>query len=142
MHPTVAKALAIIETESRAGHYTDAHDAARAIVIEWGEQDLADRLFVDIPGSVPFRRVSHLFDFLAWQTDDNGAAMTRTVERWLVEGRDIRKVQIALNLEVYPFPDAQEMYRVLTQTAKTFPQLAERCEQLIGDRQTLEARRN
>ena len=43
--------------------------------------------------------------------------MTRTAERWLVEGTDLRKIQIALNLEVYPFADEHEMYRVLSDVA-------------------------
>lgn len=79
--------------------------------------------------------MAKLFDLLAWQTDDNGAAMTRTVERWLIEGSHTRKVQIALNLGVYPFPDERDMYRVLTQVAGNLPQVADRCRELINARQ-------
>jgi hypothetical protein len=62
--------------------------------------------------------------------------MTRTVERWLVEGTDLRKIQIALNLEVYPFPDEHEMYRVLSNVAVSHLQVADRCQELISARQS------
>ncbi|NWA25528.1 hypothetical protein HX866_11535 [Pseudomonas gingeri] len=136
MHQVVAKALDVIAVEIHEAEYSEAFDAARAVVIEFGESDLADRLFIHIPESVPFLLVAKLFDFLAWQTEDNGAVMTRTVERWLVEGRNTRKVQIALNLEVFPFLDEHQMYRVLSQVAVTIPKVAERCKELITSRQS------
>ncbi|MBW8126824.1 MULTISPECIES: hypothetical protein [Pseudomonas] len=135
MHQVVERALNVIAAESSEPEYTEAFSAAHAVVVEFGEQNLADRLFADIPDSISFMEVARLFDFLAWQTDDNGSAMTRTAERWLVEGSDLRKIQIALNLEVYPFPDGQEMYRVLSDVALSHPQVVDRCQQLINSRQ-------
>lgn len=135
MHQVVAKALDLIAVENREPGYTEAFDAVRALAIEFGELDLADRLFIDIPESVPFLLVARLFDFLAWQTEDNGAAMTRTVERWLVEGSNTRKVQIALNLEVFPFLDGHHMCQVLSQVAAAIPEVADRCKALIISRQ-------
>lgn len=134
MHQVVERALNVIAAESREPKYTEAFSAAQAVVTEFGEQNLADRLFADIPDSISFLQVARLFDFLAWQTDDNGSAMTRTVERWLVEGTNLRKVQIALNLDVFPFPDEREMYRVLPNVAVSHPQVADKCQQLISSR--------
>ncbi|WP_447792200.1 MULTISPECIES: hypothetical protein [Pseudomonas] len=134
MHQIVAKALDVIVVESNEPQYTEAFDAVYAVVAEFGEPELADRLFADIPESTPFLLVTKLFDLLAWQTEDNGSAITRTVERWLVESTNPRKVQIALNLEVYPFPDEHEMYRVLSQVAVALPQMADRCQELITAR--------
>jgi len=107
----------VIAAESSEPEYAEAFSAAHAVVVQFGEENLADRLLADIPDSISFRQVARLFDFLAWQTDDNGSTMTRTAERWLVEGTDLRKIQIALNLEVYPFADEHEMYRVLSDVA-------------------------
>ncbi|MGE7955929.1 hypothetical protein ACQKQA_04880 [Pseudomonas sp. NPDC089530] len=135
MHQTVARALDLIALENSRPEYPEAFRAAQAVVTEFGELDLADRLFADIPESVPFLLVVKLFDLLAWQTDDNGSAMTRTIERWLVEGTSLRKVQIALNLDVYPFLDECEMCRVLSDIAELHPQVADKCQQLIGSRQ-------
>ena len=134
MHQVVERALNVIAAESSEPEYTEAFRAVHAVVVEFGEENLADRLFADIPDSIPFMQVARLFDFLAWQTNDNGSAMTRTVERWVVEGTDLRKIQIALNLEVYPFPDEHEMYRVLSDVAVSHPQVSDTCEKLISSR--------
>ncbi|WP_347929545.1 hypothetical protein [Pseudomonas helvetica] len=134
MHPTVETALTIISSERDESEYSDSFEAVRAVVVALGEEDLAERLFLDIPGSVPFELIADLFDLLAWQTDDNGAAITRSVENWLLDGRDIRKVRIALNLEVYPFRHANEMYRVLSALGESTPEVAHRCQEMIASR--------
>ncbi|MDR6957256.1 hypothetical protein J2W43_001232 [Pseudomonas brassicacearum] len=136
MHQVVERALNVIAAESSEPEYIEAFSAARAVVVEFGEQNLADRLFADIPDSISFMEVARLFDFLAWQTDDNGSAVTRTVERWLVEGTDLRKIKIAPNLDVYPFTDEQEMSRVLSNVEICHPQVADNCQRLISSRQS------
>ncbi|TNB98437.1 hypothetical protein FHG55_05140 [Pseudomonas jessenii] len=136
MHQVVERALNVIATESSEPEYTEAFSAARAVVLEFGEENLADRLFADIPNSISFMQVARLFDFLAWQTEDNGSAMTRAIERWLVEGTNLRKVQIALNLDVYPFLDEHEMDRVLSDVAVSLPEMADRCQQIISSRKS------
>jgi len=136
MHQVVERALNVIATESSEPEYTEAFSAARAVVLEFGEDNLADRLFADIPDSISFMQVARLFDFLAWQTEDNGSAMTRAIERWLVEGTNLRKVQIALNLDVYPFLDEREMDRVLSDVAVSLPEMADRCQQIISSRKS------
>lgn len=136
MHQVVERALNVIATESSEPEYTEAFSAARAVVLEFGEENLADRLSADIPDSISFMQVARLFDFLAWQTEDNGSAMTRAIERWLVEGTNLRKVQIALNLDVYPFLDEREMDRVLSDVAVSLPEMADRCQQIISSRKS------
>ncbi|HGM5549969.1 TPA: hypothetical protein ACKP2V_000195 [Pseudomonas putida] len=124
----------MIAAESSEPEYIEAFSASRAVVLEFGEENLADRLFADIPDSISFMQVARLFDFLAWQTEDNGSAMTRAIERWLVEGTNLRKVQIALNLDVYPFLDEREMDRVLSDVAVSLPEMADRCRQITSSR--------
>ena len=136
MHQVVERALNVIATESSEPEYTEAFSAARAVVLEFGEENLADRLFADIPDSISYMQVARLFDFLAWQTEDNGSAMTRAIERWLVEGTNLRKVQIALNLDVYPFLDEREMDRVLFDVAVSLPEMDDRCQQIISSRKS------
>ncbi|GAB7530160.1 hypothetical protein PS3A_25710 [Pseudomonas sp. 3A(2025)] len=134
MHPIVEHALALLESESAQAQYDYAFDAVADIVTEFGEADLAERLIQEIPSSTGFQQIARLFDFLAWQTEDNGASIVRTAEQWLVEGSDIRKLMVALSLEVYPFPDAHEMSRVLSYLAIIHPQLSDRCEDLMASR--------
>ncbi|WP_420233301.1 hypothetical protein ACN079_01980 [Pseudomonas sp. ABY48] len=134
MHQVVTRALDVIASECCEPEYTEAFSAVRAVVTEFGEKNLAERLFADIPDSISFLLVARLFNLLAWQTDDNGSAMTRTVEHWLVEGTNLRKLQLALNLDVYPFVEEGDMYRVLSDVAVTHPQLADKCQQMISSR--------
>ncbi|WP_422775926.1 hypothetical protein ACOXXE_16430 [Pseudomonas mediterranea] len=131
MHPSLQQALDIIAIERNAAEYTRAFAAVGDVVSVFGERDLANRLFAEIPRMVSEELVAELFNLLAWQTNDNGSAMTREVETWLREGQDTRKITIALGLEVYPFPDAQEMYQVLSTLAATNPEVAARCQTLI-----------
>jgi len=131
MHPSLQQALDIITIERNAAGYTQAFAAVRDVISVFGERDLANRLFEETPRTVPEGLVAELFDLLAWQTNDNGTAMMREVEAWLREGQDTRKLIVAMALEVYPFPDAQEMYQVLTTLAEATPEVAARCQTLI-----------
>lgn len=67
--------------------------------------------------------------------------MMRTMEGWLREGKDNRKLLIAVHVEVYPFIDAREMCAVLSQLEQTaIPRVAARCRELIRLRQEHEKR--
>lgn len=134
MHPSLKQALDIINSERNATEYTLAFNAVHDLVSVFGELDLANRLFAQIPRTVPEERVADLFNLLAWQTNDNGAAMTREVETWLREQHDPRKLRIAMSLEVYPFVDAQEMHQVLTTLAVAVPEVAAICQTLMASR--------
>lgn len=141
MNPILDAALEAICRERGEGDSSDTFEAVEALHQAYGEEDLANRLFAEIPRTVPFEIVVELFDILAWETRDNGAAMTRTMEGWLREGKDNRKLLIALHLEVYPFIDAQEMYAVLSKLEKTaIPRVRERCGELIRLRRENEKR--
>ncbi|MDG9761035.1 hypothetical protein N7365_23415 [Pseudomonas sediminis] len=131
MHPSLQHALDIIAIERNAAEYTLAFDAAYDLVRVFGELDLANRLFAEIPRTVPEGLVADLFNLLVWQTNDNGSAMMREIETWLRDGQDIRKLTIAMSLDAYPFPDAQEMYQVLSTLAAATPEVAARCQTLI-----------
>lgn len=134
MHPSLQQALDIITVERNAVEYTQAFAAMHDVVSVFGEHDLANRPFAEIPRTVAEELVAELFNLLAWQTNDNGAAMAREVETWLREGQDVRKLTIAMGLDVSPFPDAQEMYQVLSMLASSTPEVAARCQILITSR--------
>jgi len=134
MHPVISAALDAICLERDDRSYSASFDAAVAVVREFGERDLANILFSEIPRTVPFELVAELFNLLAWQTNDNGASVTRTIEAWLREGQDNRKMLIALHLEVFPFIDDAEMYRVLSHLAETNVRVSARCKALIQSR--------
>jgi hypothetical protein len=135
MHPLVAQAIDTICLGRDACDWKLIdEDVLSALVQEFGENGLADRLYSEIPRSVPYEVVCDLFDLLAWRTNDNGASVTRTIEDWLRKSQDSRKLSIALHLEVYPFVDESEMKEVLSKLASKNSALAYRCNELIKSR--------
>ena len=134
MHPTISAALDAICHERDDQKYSASFDAAAAVAEAFGEQDLADRVYSEIPRSIPFELVADLFNLLAWQTNDNGASVARAAECWLQEGADNRKLLIALHLEVYPFIDGFEMERVLSHLADQNSRVSARCRELMRSR--------
>ena len=137
MHQLLARAIETICLNRDDGEWESLdEEVLAAVVAEFGENGLvdADRLFGEIPRQVPYEVVCDLFDLLAWRTDDNGASMTRTTDEWLREGKDVRKLRIALGLEVFPFLDKAEMHEVLSRLAETHSVIAYRCHELIGNR--------
>lgn len=135
MHSLVAQAIDTICLSRDEGDWKSLNEVVlSALVQEFGENDFADRLYRDIPRSVPYEVVCDLFDLLAWRTNDNGSSVSRAIENWLREGLDRRMLRIVLRLEVYPFIDAQEMEEVLLRLTGTTPSFAYRCADLIKSR--------
>ena len=134
MNMHLASAIAAVSKE-RGDQFKEAFEAADRLKTEFGESGLAELLANQVPDSVPYTVVSDLLGILVWSTQDNGAAIRRQTEQWLIEGTNLRKIQIALGLESYPFEATSQMKEVLTRLAETYPQIASQCVQLVGQRQ-------
>jgi hypothetical protein len=135
MHHLVQRAIESICQSRDEGDWKSLDEGTLSdLVQEFGESDLADRLYKEIPTNIPFEIVCDLFNLLAWRTNDNGSSVTRTIENWLRDGSDKRKNRIALNLDVYPFIDSKEMDRVLSCLAEKDAYLHYRCYELIENR--------
>ncbi|MBM7844857.1 hypothetical protein [Herpetosiphon giganteus] len=96
-----------------------------------GEEQLAERLDAAIDDTWPWEIVGVLFEALSWWTSDEGSALLRTTEGWLREGTNLRRIQIALAQDTFPFRDANEMFRVLEGIAQRFPEVADTCQRWI-----------
>jgi hypothetical protein len=107
------------------------------LLAEFGEGDLAERLYDAIPIECPWEVVADLFGILQWSTSDNGAALSRATEGWLRAGEDPRRMRVALHLDSYPFLDRSEMEQVLRGVAARHPEVAARCDELIEARRQL-----
>jgi hypothetical protein len=140
MHPTLAHAIDTLCQERDAEAYSQTFTAVNLLVNEFGEDQLATRLFDAIPRTVAFELVAELFGVLIWSTRDNGGAIMRTLESWLEDGADDRKIRIALAidyLQVYPFNDDERMRTVLLTLAQARHRHAGQCERLIAARRAL-----
>ncbi len=138
MHSTVEQALNTICQSRDEGDWRSLdEEVLEKLVEQFGEEDLANKLFEEIPRTVPYEVVCDLFDLLAWRTNDNGSSVTRTVESWLRDATDNRQLFIALHLNVYPFLDRQEMEDVLSKLAGRNHVFHHRCTELIAQRRLL-----
>src|SRR5262249_39984176 len=99
-------------------------DLVHEIIEKFGESGLAERLYTLIPRHRPWEDVADLFGILIWSTSDNGDALIKTTEQWLREAVDLRQVQIALNLDIYPFLERRTMEQVLSDLGNKFPEVA------------------
>ncbi|GAA5531023.1 hypothetical protein [Herpetosiphon gulosus] len=130
----LAQTLRAIQGERVHGGFDTSHDWVDRLVADAGEEQLAERLDAVIPLTWPWEVVADLFAILIWQTSDNGAALSDTTDDWLRAGTNLRRIQIALHLDVYPFHDRAEMVQVLEGIAQRFPEVADRCTDLITSR--------
>jgi hypothetical protein len=140
MKQQLANALEAISLERDQKVYTRSFIAVSELLREYEEENLAQRIFEDVPRTIQFELVAELFDFLTWSTNDNGAQIHRTIEAWILEASDERKISIALNLEIFPFVNAIEMYAALENLVKKHPCFFDRCNHLIESRKHIEAR--
>jgi hypothetical protein len=87
MHILVAQAIETICLNRDDGDWKSLDESVLSkLVQEFGESDLAERLYCEIPRSVPYEVVCDLFNLLAWRTNDNGASVTRTIGKSRTEG--------------------------------------------------------
>ena len=131
----VAETLNSIACER--GDVDRSFDLVDDVIRKFGEAGLAERLYAAIPRERPWQDIAHLFGILIWNTGDNGGSLMRTMEQWLQNAGDLRQVQIALHLDVYPFTDRAMMVRVLGEVASRYPEVRDRCRDLIESRARL-----
>ena len=72
----LAETLAAIRSE-RGEKFDRSFTLVDRLLAEFGEGDLAERLYAAIPIECPWEVVADLFGILQWSTSDNGAALSR-----------------------------------------------------------------
>ncbi len=94
---------------------------------------LIDRKIKDLPASA----LAEVFDLLIWCLDDNGSEILQERESWL-SSEDKYKVEIALSMEeVFPYKNDLEMNESFHSIADKWPDLADRCNELIRKRKQI-----
>jgi hypothetical protein len=134
--PILLETLAAIEAE-RGTRFDRSFALVDRLLAEFGEGDLADRLYAAIPNECPWEVVADLFGILQWSTSDNGAALGKATDNWLRAGEGLRRMRIALHLDSYPFSGRSEMEQVLKAVSVRHPEVAARCDALMETRRRL-----
>ena len=94
--------------------------------------EVADLLWADLPADMKTEDVADLLSLWCWRTDDNGSQIMRTVERWIDESTDARKVGVAISLDAFPFIDHSTRLARMRSLGTKFPQFRSRCESIIA----------
>jgi hypothetical protein len=128
------KVLETIKLE-RKGSFDKSFGLVDELIEEYGEENIAGRLYQDISLEWEWEIVTDLFGILIWSLSDEGAeSLIDTTNNWLLEGNSLRKINIALHLDIYPFRKKKQMQEVLSWLAMRYPEIAERCSHLIFSR--------
>lgn len=125
------------EIECERPRYDLSFTLADKLVAQYGEQELPDKLYEGCDSSVKWPVIADLFSILIWSTSDNGQALMRTMERWIIECNDERKVNIAINLDCAPFRYLPDMMRYLGAASEKFPSTRVQCANLLNWRMKL-----
>lgn len=136
MRTQLQLAIAAVTQERHKG-FDESFARVAALVPEYPPDGLADGVIDDIPVAVPWEVTADILGILIWSTGDNGSSIMRAAEQWLIDALDVRRIQLALNLDVYPFATNDQMQHVLTEVAKRFPKVDFRCKTLIDSRAQL-----
>jgi len=118
----------------RASGFNKSFDLLNQILQQYGEENIAERLYKDIPKEYSWELEADILGILIWSTSDNGHSIIQTIERWLLEQESLRKMQIALHLGIYPFNTFSQMKKVLTDISLKFPEVANQCHILVKSR--------
>lgn len=79
------------------------------------------------------RWYAEIFDRLIWLLNDNGTELLKVRTKWL-ESEEYEKVVIALEMgETFPYNNRQEMESRFSTIKEKWPELSERCNQLLED---------
>lgn len=136
VQPLLQQTLSMIEAE-RTRNFHESFQLVDELLKEYGEQDIAEYLYRDIPTDYSWEVVADLFGILIWSMSDSGAAaLFDTTNQWLLEGDNLRKIRIALNIDLYPFRNSQQMKDVLSELANRYPEVAQQCHDFIASRKT------
>jgi hypothetical protein len=126
--------LAAVALERRR-RFDRSGELAQRLAEEFGTEELAERLYEAIQPECAWELVAELFALLVWRTSDNGRSICAWAEQQLREAADDRRIRIALHLGAYPFADREQMRLTLACVAKRYPALAERCSELVANRE-------
>lgn len=110
--------------------------AERCLRLLGESDDIADRLCDLVPPEISWQSLADVLGMWMWMTSDNGTAILQTAERWLEEATDERKCLIALNLDAYPFQNADQMRDVLLRVSLLSLELREQCLTLLASRRS------
>jgi hypothetical protein len=107
-------------------------DLVYELVHEYFGDDYWEKLVEISNESIDIDKVALYLSMAGWETIEAAKITAKTVEKWLL-GEDLTRIKIALSNEIewLPFKEYSEMKSALNNVKEKFPELTERCNQLI-----------
>ncbi|MFD4245702.1 hypothetical protein ACFWP3_29530 [Streptomyces sp. NPDC058525] len=110
-------------------------DRVDDLIDAYGADDIAEIVAEAVEaGRASAEQAIVFLNVAAWSGTDNGASMTRTLDRWVRKADDPVCLGIALHHEYYPLPTRDEMSVKLAEIALRFPEHRAVCESRVADR--------
>lgn len=119
-------------SHAREQQFREHPSTVRALLeLYLGKGSIADLLWNDLPRHYEVQDVADLLTMWTWMGEDNGTEIHRAAERWIAECCDPKRIAVALSLDAVPFMDATVCIAQLRRVEAAFPELGERCEEVI-----------
>lgn len=74
-------------------------------------------------------KVAQLYNVLVWSAENRGGVDPEEIREWFY-GKQPRRVEIALQVDIFPSNSMQESQRILEEIAKKFPRFERLCRRL------------
>jgi len=75
---------------------------------------------------VPALKVAELYNVLVWSAEERGGIQLELIQEWFY-AKQSRRIEIALQVDIFPSNSMQESQRILEEIEKKFPALRHLC---------------
>lgn len=111
-------------------------DYVEALFQELNTEDLGDLIADAVTYKVFSQKQGNKFlDVSVWGGQTNGAELHTTLEKWLEQGNDPVRIELALAQSTFPFLSKEKMSNVLQMIARKYPQFAQTIDEMIKRRE-------
>jgi len=75
---------------------------------------------------VPALKIAELYNVLVWSAEERGGIDLESIQEWFY-GKQPRRIEVALQVDIFPSNSMQESQRILEEIEKKFPRLKHLC---------------
>lgn len=91
--------------------------------------DKVTELIIRLSEGIPAVKVAELYNVLVWSAENRGGIDLEEIQEWFYS-KQARRVEIALQVDIFPSNSMQESQRILEEIAKKFPRFKRLCGRL------------
>jgi hypothetical protein len=88
--------------------------------------DKVTELIYKLSEGVPAIKIAELYNVLCWSAEDRGGIALEEIQEWFY-GKQPRRIEIALQVDIFPSNSMQEGQRILEEIAQKYRHLSHLC---------------